>query len=186
MDPYFKVSAQESFQLMWKGRTFHFFFIWLVALEFILNWENINLKISKENKARAVVFALVLLLPTLYVLFENYFGLNSAIASLAMQSIFAYSDSMPLTFEYLIFSLLFCGTVFFSFGKKGLADFALSALFAGLVGVLYTIDNVFPYGQFTPFQLLVPTTATLASGVLGLIGYISVPGIEKGTGMPTL
>ncbi len=93
---------------------------------------------------------------------------------------------MPLAFEYLIFSLLFCGTVFFSFGKKGLAGFALPALFVGLVGVLYTIDNVFPYGQFTPFQLLVPTTAALAAGVLGLIGYTSVPGTEMGTGMPTL
>ena len=186
MDPYLKVSAQESFQLMWKGRTFQLFFIWLVALELILSWDNIELKIGKQNKTRAVAFALVLLLPTLYVLFENYLGLNSAIASWATQSGVAFSDSMPLAIEYLIFSLLFCGTVFLSFGKKGLAGFALPALFAGLVGVLYTIDNVFPYGQFTPFQLLVPTTATLASGVLGLIGYTSVPGTEIGTGMPTL
>jgi hypothetical protein len=93
---------------------------------------------------------------------------------------------MPLAIEYLVFSLLFCGTVFLSFGKKGLVGFALPAFFAGLVGVLYTIDNVFPYGQFTPFQLLVPTTATLASGVLGLMGYSSVSGIEIGTVMPTL
>src|SRR5665647_1714845 len=154
MDPYLKVSAQESFQLMWKGRTFQLFFIWLVALEFILSWEKIKLKISKENTTRTFAFALVLLLPTLYVLFENYLGLNSAIASWASQSGVAFSDSMPLAIEYLIFSLLFCGTVYLSFGKKGLAGFALPALFAGLVGVLYTIDNVFPYGQFTPFQLL--------------------------------
>jgi thaumarchaeosortase len=186
MDPYLKVSAQESFQLMWKGRTFQLFFIWLVALEFILSWENIKLKISKQNKTRAAAFVLVLLLPTLYVLFENYLGLNSAIASWATESGVAFSDSMPLAIEYLLFSLLFCGIVFLSIGKKGLARFALPALFAGLVGVLYTIDNVFPYGQFTPFQLLVPTTATLASGVLGLIGYTSVPGTEIGTGMPTL
>ena len=72
------------------------------------------------------------------------------------------------------------------FGKKGLAGFALPALFVGLVGVLYTIDNVFPYGQFTPFQLLVPTTATLASGILSLMGNTAVLGTEIGTGMPTL
>ena len=95
-------------------------------------------------------------------------------------------DSMPLAIEYLVFSLLFCVIVFLSFGKKGLAGFALPALFAGLVGVLYTIDNVFPYGQFTPFQLLVPTTATLAAGVLGLMGNTVVSGTEIGTGMPTL
>lgn len=40
-----------------------------------------------------------------------------------------------------------------------------------MVGVLYTIDNIYPYGQFTPFQLLVPTTATLAAAVLGVMGY---------------
>jgi len=186
MDPYLKLSAQDSFQLMWKGRTFQLFFIWLVALEFILSWENIKIEISKLNKARLLGFALVLLLPTLYVLFENYFGLNSAIANWAVQSGVAFSDSMPLAIEYLVFSLLFCVTVFLSFGKKGLAGFALPALFVGLVGVLYTIDNVFPYGQFTPFQLLVPTTATLAAGVLDLIGNTAVLGTDIATGMPLL
>ena len=171
---------------MWKGRTFQLFFIWLVALEFILSWENIKLKISRQNKAGALAFGLVLLLPTLYVVLENYFGLNSAIANWAAQSGVAFSGSMPLAIEYLVFSLLFCMTTFLSFGKKGLAGFALPALFVGLVGVLYTIDNVFPYGQFTPFQLLVPTTATLAAGVLGLMGNTVVLGTEIGTGMPTL
>ena len=56
----------------------------------------------------------------------------------------------------------------------------------GLIGVLYTIDNVFPYGQFTPFQLLVPTTAALAAGVLGLMGNTVVAGTDISTSMPTL
>jgi thaumarchaeosortase len=77
-------------------------------------------------------------------------------------------------------------TVFLSFGKKGLTGFALPALFAALVGILYTIDNVFPYGQFTPFQILVPTTATLAAGVLGLMGNTAVLGTDVATGMPLL
>ena len=153
-DPYLNISAQDSFQLMWKGRTFQLFFIWLVALEFILSWESIKLKISKQNKVVAFAFALVLLLPTLFVVLANFFGLNAAIANWAAQSGVAFSGSMPLAIEYLVFSLLFCVITFLSFGKKGLAGFALPALFVGLVGVLYTIDNVFPYGQFTPFQLL--------------------------------
>ncbi len=78
MDSYLKVSTQDSFQLMWKGRTFQLFFVWLVALEFILSWETIKLKINALNKSRAAAFALVLLLPTLYVLIEYYFGLNGA------------------------------------------------------------------------------------------------------------
>jgi thaumarchaeosortase len=60
----------------------------------------------------------------------------------------------------------------------------LPALFAALVGVLYTIDNVFPYGAFTPFQLLVPTTASLAAITLGWMGYGTVLGTESS--MPTL
>ncbi len=186
LDPYLKVSTQDSFQLMWKGRTFQLFFIWLVALEFILSWETIKLKISRQNKPRALAFGLVMLLPTLYIFFEYYFGLNIAIANWATKSGVAFSDSMPLSIEYLVFSLLFFGTIFLSFGKKGLTGFALPALFVSLVGVLYTIDNVFPYGQFTPFQILVPTTAYLAAGVLGLIGYAAVPGTDVASGMPML
>jgi thaumarchaeosortase len=91
---------------------------------------------------------------------------------------------MPLAVEYLVFSVLLCLTAFLYFGKKGLTGFALPALFVGLVGVIYTIDNFFPYGEFTPFQLLVPTTTTLAAGVLGLMGYTTLQGTENG--MPTL
>ncbi len=186
MDSFLKVSAQDSFQLMWKGRTFQLFFVWLVALEFILSWETIKLKINKQNKSGVVAFGVVLLFPTIYVVFEYYLGLNGAIASWATQSGVAFADSMPLALEYLVFSLVFCVTVYLSFGKKGLTGFALPALFVALVGVIYTIDNFFPYGQFTPFQILVPTTASLAAGVLGLMGYGVVQGIEIGTGMPTL
>jgi len=185
-DPYLKLSWQDSFNFMWKGRTFQLFFVWLVALEFILSWETIKPQVSRQNKARVAVVGVALLLPTLYVVLENYFGLNSAIANWSLQNGVTFSDSMPLAVEYLVFSVLFCMTAYLFFGRKGLVGFALPALFVGLVGVLYTIDNVFPYGQFTPFQLLVPTTATLAAGVLGLMGNTAVLGTEIATGMPTL
>jgi thaumarchaeosortase len=184
MDPYLNLNAQDSFQLMWKGRTFQLFFIWLIALEFILSWETIKLRINRQSRARILAAAVSLALPTIYVVWENYAGLNAAIANFAQQSGVAFYNSMPLALEYIIFSVLFCLTVSLLFGKKGLAGFALPALFVGIVGVLYTIDNVFPYGQFTPFQLLVPTTATLASGVLGLMGYSTLMGTENG--MPTI
>jgi len=186
MDPFLKLSAQDSFQLMWKGRTFKLFFIWLVALEFILSWETIKLKIGKHNKRRAFTFAVVLLLPTLYILSENYFGLNNALANWAMHSRIVFWNSMPLAIEYVVFSILFCLIIFLSFGKKGLTGFALPALFVGLIGVLYAIDNVFPYGQFTPFQLLVPTTATVAAAVLKLMGNTVVFGTDLLSSMPTL
>jgi exosortase/archaeosortase family protein len=78
---------------------------------------------------------------------------------------------MALSIEYLVFTVLFCAMIYLQFGKEGLKDFSVPAVFLGLVGALYTIDNVFPYGQFTPFQLLVPTTANLAASALNLMGY---------------
>jgi thaumarchaeosortase len=183
-DPYLNLSPQDSFQLMWKGRTFQLFFAWLITLEFILSWEIFKSKISKQNKSKLVAFAIALVLPTAYVISEYYFGLNAAIANFSLQNGVAFYDSMPLAIEYLVFASLFCLIIFLSFGKKGLSGFALPAFFVGLVGVLYTIDNVFPDGQFTPFQILVPSTATLAARVLGLMGYTTLLGTENS--MPTL
>jgi thaumarchaeosortase len=161
-----------SFELMWKGRTFQLFFIWLIALELILSWENIQpSRIAKPFSARNIAFVTALLLPTVYVALSNYLGLNVAIADAARQSGVAWADSMPLSTEYLVFTVLFCLMVFLQFGKKGLMDFSVPAFFLGAVGALYTIDNVYPYGQFTPFQLLVPTTAMLAAAVLNAMGY---------------
>ncbi len=186
IDQALKVSVQDSFQSMWKGRTFQLFFIWLVALEYILSWETIQTKINGHNKVRTLTFGLVLLLPTLYVLFEYYFGLNVVIASWATQSGVFFPVYTPIAIEYLVFSFLFCATVLLPFGKKGLMGFGLPALFVGLIGVIYAIDNMFPYGQFTPFQLLVPTTASLAGGFLGLMGNTVVMGTDLATSMPTL
>jgi len=160
-----------SFELMWKGRTFQLFFVWLIALELILSWENIQPNKIAKPFARNLAFITTLLLPTIYVVLSNYLGLNAAIADAARQSGITWADSMPLSTEYLVFAVFFCLTVFLQFGKKGLADFSVPAFFLGAVGVLYTIDNVYPYGQFTPFQLLVPTTATLAAAMLGAMGY---------------
>jgi len=179
-----KVTAQDSFQLMWKGRTFQLFFVWLIMLEFILGWETIKLKLARKNKAKLYAVFAVSLLPALYVIAENYLGLNNYIANLAAQNSIYWSSSMPLAIEYLAFATLFCIIIFLYFGKNGLKGFALPALFVALVGVLYTIDNVFPYGAFTPFQLLVPTTASLAAVTLGWMGYGTVLGTESG--MPTL
>ena len=161
-----------SFELMWKGRTFQLFFIWLIALELILSWETFQPnKMEKPTSVKTLAFVATLLLPTLYVVASNYLGLNAAIAELSRQSGVTWWESMALSTEYLVFAMFFCVMAFLQFGKKGLKDFSVPAFFLGIVGVLYTIDNVFPYGQFTPFQLLVPTTATLAANLLNLMGY---------------
>jgi thaumarchaeosortase len=161
-----------SFELMWKGRTFQLFFVWLIALELILGWESLRTnKINKPISARSFAFIIALLLPTVYVVTSNYLGLNTAIADASKQSGVQFWNSMSLSTEYLVFTVLFCLMVFLSFGKKGLTNFSVPAFFLGIVGTLYIIDNVYPYGQFTPFQFFVPTTATLAAKVLSLMGY---------------
>jgi len=185
-DPYLKLSAQDSFNFMWKGRTFQLFFIWLIALEFILSWETIKPQISQQSKVRLAAVVVALILPTVYVILESYFGLNGTIANWTQRSGVTFYDSMPLAIEYLVFALLFSLTSLLFFGKKGLAGFALPALFVGLIGILYTIDNVFPYGTSTPFQLLVPTTASLAARVLGEMGYTTLLGMDIASSMPSL
>ena len=161
-----------SFELMWKGRTFQIFFVWLIVLELILGWESIQpTHTTKLFSAKTLAFIAALLLPTIYVILANYLGLNTAISEASRQSGVVWWDSMTLSTEYLVFTALFCIIVYLQFGKKGLKDFSVPAVFLCIVGVLYTIDNVFPYWQFTPFQLLVPTAANLAASMLNLMGY---------------
>ncbi len=162
----------ESFELMWKGRTFQLFFIWLIALEFILSWETIQPKrMSKLSSVKILALVATLLLPTVYVVLSNYLGLDTAIAEVFRQSGVTWWESMALSIEYLVFTAVFLVIIILQFGKKGVRDFSVPSFFIGIVGALYTIDNLFPYGQFTPFQLIVPTTATLAANVLNLMGY---------------
>jgi exosortase/archaeosortase family protein len=179
-----------SFEMMWKGRTFQIFFIWLIALELILDWEQIKPHPpAKPLSPRTFAFAVALLLPTVYVVTANYLGLNAAIAAASEQNGVYFASYMPLATEYLVFAVLFCLTAFFAFGKKGLAVFSVPAFFVGIVGAIYAIDNIYPYGQFTLFQLFVPTTATLAANILSLMGYSTVYTVQTRplySTMPTL
>lgn len=161
-----------SFELMWKGRTFQLFFIWLIGLELILGWENLQLnKLQKLRSARTFAFITSVALPTIYVAAAFHGGLNAAITEWATQSHIQWASSMPLAMEYLVFTVLFCLMVYLALGFKGLKAYSVPAFFLVLVGILYTVDNVFPYGQFTPFQIFVPTTTALASAILNLMGY---------------
>ena len=161
-----------SFEAMWKGRTFQLFFIWLISLELILGWESLQgSKLGKLVSARTFAFIAALVLPTLYVAASYYWGLNAAIANWATQSQITWANTMPLSTEYLAFAAMFCAIIFLAFGFKGLKAFSVPAFFLIIVGVIYTIDNVYPYGQFTPFQIFVPTTTALAAAILNLMGY---------------
>ena len=157
---------------MWKGRTFQLFFIWLIFVEIILTWETIKTeRITTTSSIKFFIFIFALFMPVTYVVLSNYFGINELITSISKQSGIQWWDSMALAIEYLTFTLFSIFIVYFSFGKKGLKEFIIPIIFLGTVGALYIIDNVFPYGEFTPFQLIVPTTATIAANFLGIMGY---------------
>jgi exosortase/archaeosortase family protein len=80
-------------------------------------------------------------------------------------------SAMPLSTEYLVFTALFALIIMLEYGIEGLKSHAISTVFLGTIGALYMIDNVYPNGKFTPFQIIVPTTATLAANLLSFMGY---------------
>jgi thaumarchaeosortase len=162
----------NSFEETWKGRTYYLFFLWLFFLEIILSWDELQTrKISKMKSARTITFIIALLIPTVYVIVANFYGLNYMIENLAEQHNIPWISSMPLSTEYLVFAVFFALIILLEYGISGLKDFSISTVFLGIIGVIYIIDNLYPYGRFTPFQLFVPTTAMLASNVLNLMGY---------------
>ena len=163
---------ENTFEMTWKGRTFYIFFIWLASLEIIINWERLQTtKVEKLRSIRTWMFIFSLLLPTLYVVASNFFGLNVIILDWAKTSGIAQDIWMPLSIEYLVLAILFVVICLAEFGLNSLANLALSPIFLATIGLVYTIDNVYEYGSFLPFQILVPATATLAANMLNFLGY---------------
>ncbi len=163
-----------TFEETWKGRTFYLFFLWLVTLEVIMNWDKVQkFKISKVRSVRTAVFIGALLLPTIYVISANYLGINNAIKNWATTYKVRSDllDYVPLSTEYLVFTVLFALIIYLGFGIRRLKDSALSTLFLAAIGIIYAIDNFYPDGTFTPFQILVPITTQLAASIFNLMGY---------------
>jgi len=166
----------DTFGVLWKGRAFYLFFLWLFALEMILGWEEIQATISKVKSPRTIIFIIALLLPTAYVVYANYSGFNKTIVDLSYASglndaIYRPPDWVPLSTEYLVLAVLFALPIVVGCGFKGLPNFAISIVFLGTIGLMYTVDNLYPFGLFTPFQFLVFPTSTLSAGVLNVMGY---------------
>jgi len=156
----------------WQGRFFYLFFLWLVSLEIILNWEKLQTKVfSKLRSIRTFTFIAVFLLPTMYVIVANYGGLNGMIANMAQQSDVPLGHLLPLSIEYLVFALLFNLIILLEYGTRGLIDFSISESFLVIIGIVYMIDILYPYGRFAPFQFIVPTTAMFAANFLNFMGY---------------
>jgi exosortase/archaeosortase family protein len=177
-----------SFDKTFNGRAYYLFFVWLVVLEFVLDWDKYGSKTSSKPVKNMFAFGLALTLPTCYVIVSNFFGLNAVIIELARPYgiISPWLDNMPLAMEYLVFTVLFATIILLAYRSKGLADFSLSIALLGAIGAITTINILYPYGQFTPFQILVPITATLSADVLNLMGYQTKLLLSPSNPMPTL
>lgn len=160
-----------SFEQTLHGRTFLLFFLWLVSLETVMSWEKLAIKLNKIKSLRTFLQAMSILLPTIYVIVENYYGLNLVIENVA-ENIGVEKTSWPIvSVEYLVFMIFLILIVLSLFGVNSLLDYSLSVIFAGVIGILFVIDNLYPYGRFTPLQMLVPATTTIVTYVFNLMGY---------------
>ena len=190
-----------TFEQTYRGRTFLLIFLWLAVLEIILGWENLQKnKVNKLRSIRTVLFVIALLLPTIYVVATNYYGINAIISDLAGQYIspvynLAFgsgvaqtqesiaASQVPISFEFLVFAVFFCLMILTAYGIDILTSFSLSITFLGLFGLLFTMDILYPE-KLTPLQIFVPATAILSAKVLTLMGYHT--SLYFGTSMPLL
>lgn len=162
-----------SFDMTWKGRTYYIFFLWIAFMEMALEWDKLWLnKVNTLQSIRTVAFVLALFLPSTYIISSNYYGFPSkAIVDWTWQNKIEQVDWMPLHFEYFVLAMLFVLIIWLQYGISGLKRILIAPTFMVAIGTIYLIDNIYRYGSFTPFQILVPTTATLAACVLNFLGY---------------
>jgi thaumarchaeosortase len=163
----------------WERRINLVFFVWLGSLETILNWEAVDAEKRRIGMVRMATLSVALLLPVLYVLLANYGGLNELIVDLAEQQGIQgdWAAQVPLALEYLVFAVFFALMLFLARGGSGVKSYSISLSFLVIIGVIYMINNVFPFGKFTPFQILVHPTTILAASVLNLLGFTTSIGM---------
>lgn len=177
-----------SFEKTWKGRTYYIFFLWLILMELILKWNAFeDHKIKSVKSARGIMFSAVFWLPTIYVIAGNFLGLNKMINEWAIRHNIEFAsrfpEVIPLSIEYLVFTVTFALIAILEYGAIGFRNFSIPTFFLGAIGTVYMIDNLYSAG-FVPFQILVPTTASLASKMLNFIGYRTA--LYLGPTMPLL
>jgi thaumarchaeosortase len=178
------VGDPASFDSTWKGRTFYLFFMWLIILETIMSWREPKPIQGRLKPLKIGALAVALILPSLYVVDARAYGVNDAIGVVSINAGIPLWGLMWLAVEYLVLTLLFVLITSLNYGVKGMSDFSMSSLFLGAIGMIYVIDNLYPNGNFMPFQMIVPTTARFASNVLNTMGYNTT--LSASSSMPLL
>jgi len=175
MEAFVSFNQKFMFDLTWKGRMFYLFFIWLLLLEFILDWEVIVEKQrTLQNRFRVLLACIFAAAPSVYILSVNFFGLNQMILNLG-QALQIRPDFInehwPLSVEYLIFISFFIFATWLAYGLAGVKTFSISLSLLAGIGLIYLVDTIWPFGTFKPMQLLAVPTAACAAALLDLLGY---------------
>lgn len=174
----------ESYNVTWKGRAYYIFFLWLVSLEVALNWGKIKAKVNALKSKRFLASAIAAFLPIIYVLTVDLFEIDRVIIDSFPKyyGMSFWAENMPLAIEYIVLAALFSLTAALTYGVEGLRHFMLPISLLSAIGLIFLVDNFYPYGEFTPFQILAPATTMLASEILSLMGYkAEVRGQSYGT-----
>jgi thaumarchaeosortase len=177
----------ESFNHTYNGRSYYLFFVWLIVLEFAFSWNKYDSKLGTSRRG-IFVFGLALILPTLYVVVANFLNLNGALIELARPSGVGamWLSDIPLAVELLVFAVFFAVIFSLAYKRQGLTGFSPAIALLAAIGVVNMITIFFPYGGFTPFQLLCPPTASASASVLELMGFNTMVLVNPRDFMPTL
>ncbi|MGD0451009.1 MAG: exosortase/archaeosortase family protein [Candidatus Bathyarchaeia archaeon] len=170
-----------SFDVTWKGRLFYLFFAWFLLIESAIGWNEL-VKKKPRNRNLVVASLVCALIPTIYVLATNFFGLDLSIMkvghSLGIISVAANNQpsdflhlQWPLSVEYMVFFVAFLAAIILAYKTKGLKIFSISLSLLGAISVAYMLDTVYPFGVFRPLQeVALPITAS-AAALFDALGY---------------
>jgi thaumarchaeosortase len=193
IESFYLFNERFLFNETWKGRMFYLFFIWLLFLESIIDFDKIADK-RPRNLFRILAFFICANIPLIYVLVVNFFGVNTNIIELGRiigirwdpNNYFLFL-AWPLSFEYLVFFMSFLIAVFLAYKTDGLKTFSISLCLLGVMSFVYLIDTYYPEGVFKPLQMLALPAAACAAGLLEMLGYNLTLRYDTGPGsLPTI
>lgn len=174
-------TSRFLFLRTFKGRMFYLFFLWLLFIESIIEWDEI-VERKPRNVLRIFVFLVCASIPLIYVLSVNFWGVDQSVLSLGRDlgvperyvprdRTYALTFHWVLCFEYVVIALPSFVAVLLAYGKDGLGRFSIGLSLLLGTSVIYTIDAFYPAGSFKPFQMLALPTAGCAASILDMLGY---------------
>lgn len=171
---YHLFSQNFTFNWTWKGRMFYLFFLWLLFVESIIDWDDIIQ--STPKRSWRILFSLIFaLIPTIYILAINFLGLNQIVLQLGEYFNIDPGDFIyfhwPLSCEYVVFAVSFITAVLIAYKTNGLKLFSISFAFLGGVAAAYMFDTIYPFGVFKPLQAFALPTAATTAAIFELLGY---------------